>query len=262
MAPASQDSGPSPTLSIAIITFNEEANLGRTLASVTWANEILIVDSGSTDRTADIAAQYGARFIVEAWKGFGPQKNSALRQCAGDWVLSLDADEEVSVELAAAIQAFLSSKPADAVGSLSRQNLFLGKRLRRGGYYPDRKLRLLKRGAAWFAERAVHETLQTEAPIVELQGDLIHHAYPTLSQYLEHMNRYSTLGATLVSQKASPPSFLFGVLLNPLFTFIYNYCFRAGFLDGREGLLLHLYHSCYVSWKYAKAWEARRAEQR
>ena len=230
------------------------------MASVAWADEILIVDSGSTDRTAEIAGQHNARFVVEPWKGFGAQKNAALRQCTSDWILSLDADEEVSAELAAQIQSFLASETTARVGSIPRRNLFLGRDMRHGGYYPDRKLRLLKRGAAWFEERAVHETLQHDGHVLVLQGDLIHRAYPTLTLYLEHMNRYSTLGATLVSQKASPPSFLAGVLLNPLLTFVYNYVVRGGFLDQREGLLLHLYHSCYISWKYAKAWEARRSE--
>ena len=249
------------TLSVAIITFNEEANLARTLASVAWADEVLIVDCGSTDHTAEIAARYNARFITEDWKGFGTQKNAALRQCTSDWVLSLDADEEVSPELAAEIQQLLLSEPEAVVCSISRRNLFLGRVIKHGGYYPDRKLRLLKQGAAWFEERAVHETLQFDGHAQALRGDLIHSAYPTLTQYLEHMNRYSTLGATLVSQKASPPVFLSGVLLNPLLTFFYNYVLRGGFLDKREGLLLHLYHSCYISWKYAKAWETRRLDR-
>ena len=152
----------------------------------------------------------------------------------------------------------IAGKPSVDAFYLPRRNLFLGRWIRYGGYYPDSKLRLFRKGTAWFEERAVHETVQYAGKTGTLHGDLIHHAYPTLDSYIEHMNRYSTLGATQAVEKRrtsqSLPTFLWNVLLNPLATFFYNYIFRLGFLDGREGLLLHLYHSGYVSWKYAKAW--------
>jgi len=247
------------TLSVAIITRNEEANLPRTLASVRWADEIVIVDSGSTDRTAEIAREYGAKFLVEVWKGFGAQKNFALAQCTRDWILSLDADEEVSPALAAEIQGLLSGRPDHDAWFLPRRNFFLGRWIRHGGYYPDPKLRLFRRGTAQFEERAVHETIRPTGGVGHLRGDLIHHAYPTLDTYIEHMNRYSTLGAAQAvaggKTSRSWAAFFWNVFLVPAFTFKYNYFFRLGFLDGREGFLLHLYHSAYVSWKYAKAWE-------
>jgi glycosyltransferase involved in cell wall biosynthesis len=250
------------TLSVAIITKNEEANLARTLASVRWADEIVIVDSGSTDKTAEIAREFGAKFFVEEWKGFGAQKNSAIARCSGDWVLSLDADEEVSAPLAEEIRGLLRSQPDHDTYFLPRRNFFLGRWIRHGGYYPDPKLRLFRRGSAQFEERAVHETIQHEGPSGRMNADLLHHAYPTLDAYIEHMNRYSTLGATqaLTRGKTSRSifAFLWYVCLVPVVTFKYNYFLRLGFLDGREGLLLHLYHSAYVSWKYAKAWEKRR----
>jgi glycosyltransferase involved in cell wall biosynthesis len=247
------------TLSVAIITKNEEANLPRTLQSVRWADEIIIIDSGSTDRTAEIARSFGAKFVQKDWHGFGKQKNLAIEHCASDWVLSLDADEVVSEALAKEIKALLNTTPEVEAYFVPRQNLFLGRWIKHGGYYPDPKLRLFRKGAAWFEERAVHETMQYSGPTRTLRGSLIHHAYPTLENYIEHMNRYSTLGAeqALAKNKISRswPAFLWNVVLNPAATFLYNYFFRLGFLDGREGLLLNLYHSAYVSWKYAKAWQ-------
>jgi glycosyltransferase involved in cell wall biosynthesis len=250
------------TLSVAIITKNEEANLARTLASVRWADEIVIVDCGSTDQTPAIARQFGAKFFSEAWKGFGAQKNSAIARCSCEWVLSLDADEEVSPELAQDIRALLQRQPEHESYCLPRRNFFLGRPLRHGGYYPDPKLRLFRRGSVLFEERAVHETMRSTAPAGRLRGDLIHHAYPTLDAYIEHMNRYSSLGAGQAVERGktsrSLPAFLWNVWVVPASTFLYNYFLRLGFLDGREGLLQHLYHAAYVSWKYAKAWEESR----
>lgn len=251
------------TVSVAVITKNEEANLRRTLESVRWAREIVVVDSGSTDRTADIAREFGARFLVEAWRGFGAQKNFAIAQCTGEWVLALDADEEVSPELAREMEALLAESPDRDAYFLPRRNFFLGRWMRHGGYWPDPKLRLFRRGRAHFEERSVHETMQCSGPTGRLRGPLLHHAYPTLESYIEHMNRYSTLGAGQASGKRKSSRgivpFLWNVCVNPAATFLYNYVLRGGFLDGREGLLLHLYHSVYVSWKYAKAWERGRS---
>jgi glycosyltransferase involved in cell wall biosynthesis len=248
------------SLSVAIITKNEEANLPRTLESVRWANEIVVVDSGSTDGTIEIAWRFGVKLIQEEWHGFAKQKNLAIKHCTNEWVLSLDADEEVSEALAQELTQLLEEKPEADAYLVPRRNLFLGRWIRHGGYYPDPKLRLFRKGAAWFEERTVHETLQYSGPTQTLQGDLIHHAYPTLENYIEHMNRYSSLGAEQAAAKNKTsqgwPAFLWNVLLNPAATFFYNYVLRLGFLDGREGLLLHLYHSAYVSWKYAKAWQA------
>lgn len=254
-------------LSVAIIACNEEANLARTLASVQWADEVVVVDSGSTDRTVEVARAHGAKVFVEAWKGFSAQKNFALAKCTGDWVLSLDADEEVSPGLHMLIASLIANQPDHDAYFLPRRNLFLGRWIRHGGFYPDAKLRLFRRGAAEFEDRPVHETLRFHGKAGTIVGprwsagnDLIHHAYPTLESYIEHMNRYSTLGAQLALEKGKTSrsmfAFAWNVLLNPLATFVYNYLFRLGFLDGREGLLLHLYHSVYVSWKYAKAWKA------
>ncbi len=256
-------------LSVAIITLNEEANIARTLSSVAFADEVIIVDSGSTDRTIEIARAFpNVKVFAEPWKGFAAQKNSAIEKCTGTWVLSLDADEELTPELQNEIRLLLPGNPSADAYMLRRRNLFLGRWIKRGGYYPDPKLRLFRNHSANFApatrftDRPVHETIAFDGRLETLNHDLIHHAYPTLETYIEHMDRYSTLGAEILVAKGkisrSWPVFFFSMQVIPKLTFIWNYFFRGGFLDGREGLLLHAYHSTYTSWKYAKAWDAAR----
>ena len=284
-------------LSVVIITVNEEANISRTLASVKplvadGKGEIIVVDSGSTDRTVEIAKSFGAKVFVEEWKGYAAQKNSAIDKAKGDWILSLDADEELSSNLAAEITAALNDQslrennqgvPDCATDRLQailqvqrdsgiplsrftfgywlrRNNFFLGRSIKHGGFWPDPKMRLFRRGAGRFEDRSVHEDVRLEGPEGTLDNALIHHSYPTLSDYIDHMNRYSSLGAEMVAAKGRVRFSFVNIVLRPMFSFIYNYFFRLGFLDGREGLLLHLYHGVYVSWKYAKAWELSRKQ--
>jgi glycosyltransferase involved in cell wall biosynthesis len=268
--------------------------------------EIIVVDSGSTDKTVEIARSLGARVFLEEWKGFAAQKNSAIEKASGEWVLSLDADEELTSELAESIRDALNAienltvlysdllakglhanesaggselgRASDRVCSafnledvlpiegpagalIARQNLFLGRWMKHGGYWPDSKLRLFRRGAGHFEDRLVHEDVKVEGAIGDLRGQLIHHSYPSLSGYIEHMNRYSSLGAQMVVEKRSRGFSIVDIVLRPLATFFYNYVFRLGLLDGREGLLLHLYHAVYVSWKYSKAWEISRSRK-
>jgi glycosyltransferase involved in cell wall biosynthesis len=260
-------------LSVVIITKNEEANIARTLASVVdLADEIVIVDSGSTDRTLEISRSFGpkAKTFVEEWKGFARQKNSAIEKASGDWILSLDADEEVSAELAREISASIALDVPPQSGvtlsttgySIPRKNFFLGRWIRRGGFYPDRKLRLVRPKYARFEDRAVHEDIKIAGTPGELHSPLLHHAYPTLSGYIEHMNRYSSLGAQMAVESGKGGFSFLDIVVRPWATFVYNYFLRLGFLDGREGLLLHLYHAAYVSWKYAKIWELSREKNR
>jgi glycosyltransferase involved in cell wall biosynthesis len=276
------------TLSVVIITHNEEANIGRTLASVRpliadGKGEIIVVDSGSTDRTVEIAKSFGAKVFIEAWKGYAAQKNSAIDKATGDWILSLDADEEVGPDLAVELEkqeTISSINPAERAHDwcltmeqastglrkiagppigywIPRKNHFLGRWINHGGFWPDPKLRLFRRGAGTFENRAVHEDVKLNGPTGSLNGALLHHSYPTLTDYIDHMNRYSSLGAEMAVAKGQRGFSVFNIVLRPCATFIYNYFFRLGFLDGREGLLLHLYHAVYVSWKYAKAWEIK-----
>lgn len=252
------------SLSVVLITLNEAANLPRTLASVRGMGEIVVVDSGSTDATVEIAREFGAIVFAEQWKGFGAQKNSAIDRSTGDWILSLDADEEVSPELRREIETLLGGQPEYAAYSIPRLNHFLGSPLRHGGYWPDRKLRLFRRGAARFEERPVHETMKTAGPVGRLKGHLIHNCYPTMAEYIEHMNRYSTAGAQMLVASGRAGSswawLAWNAAFNPAATFLYNYVVRLGFLDGRAGLLQHLNHSVYIHWKYVKAWEAARRQ--
>jgi len=260
-------SGSRATISVAMIARNEETNLPRTLESVRWADEIVIVDSGSTDRTPEIAQSFGAKHIFNRdFRGHPEQKNVAIDRCTSDWVLSLDADEAVSPELAEEIKQVLTQPRYDAYW-IPRLNLFLSRWLRHGGFYPDRKLRLFKRGVARVEEGVgPHGTLRFRGETGVLKADLLHYAYPTLDLYLEHMNRYSSEAAEylVVSGKTSRSTFAFAAnaILNPIATFLKNYIFRLGFMDGPEGLLLHLNHSLYVHWKYAKAWEIARFGKR
>lgn len=268
------------TLSVVLITYNEEANISRALDSVKplvsdGKGEIVIVDSGSTDRTVEIAESYGAKVFVEEWKGYAAQKNSAIEKATGDWILSLDGDESVSGGMSELLLLILfgahAADFADFRGGFlfPRQNYFMGRKIRHGGFYPDPKLRVFRRGTGRFADRRVHEDVELVAgaevydPSLHYQVAspvfIQHHSYPTLSDYIEHMNRYSSLGAEMaVAQGRRGFSFI-DIVFRPLLTFIYNYFLRLGFLDGREGLLLHLYHAVYVSWKYAKVWELTHA---
>ena len=281
-------------LSVVIITHNEESNIARTLASVQplvsdSKGEIIVVDSSSTDRTVEIAKSFGAKVFIEDWKGYAAQKNSAIDKARGDWILSLDADEEIGPGLASEILAaiygrlddpmngdsleiaekVMATEEPQAKGTLTstvgfwipRRNFFLGRPLKHGGFWPDPKLRLFRRGAAHFESRLVHEDAKlTEGISGQLQHPLLHHSYPTLSDYIDHMNRYSSLGAEMAVAKGQGSFSLFNIVLRPAATFFYNYFLRLGFLDGREGLLLHLYHAVYVSWKYSKAWELARCK--
>jgi glycosyltransferase involved in cell wall biosynthesis len=269
-------------LSVVIITHNEEANLGRTLESVKplvseGKGEIIVVDSGSTDRTVEIAQSYGAKVFVEHWKGYAAQKNSAIDKATGDWILSLDADEEVEPDLTEWIGHLLPGRPHKTIQNgtpvtdfavvatsvsgfwIRRKNYFLGRWIKHGGFWPDPKLRVFRKGSAKFEDRLVHEDAKLiTGSASTLNAALLHHSYPTLSDYLDHMNRYSSLGAEMAAAKGQRSFSVINIVLRPIATFIYNYFFRLGFLDGREGFLLHLYHAVYVSWKYAKAWELAR----
>jgi glycosyltransferase involved in cell wall biosynthesis len=254
-------------LSVVIITLNEEANIGRTLRSIEslvkdGRGEIIVVDSGSTDRTCEIARSFGAQVFVEPWKGYAAQKNSGLSKARGEWILSLDADEELEprggAEIGEVMQTNSAINTASPVGYfISRKNYFLGRWMKHGGFWPDPKPRLFRHGVGRFEDRKVHEDVRINGTTGKIStGALIHHSYPALSDYIEHMNRYSSLGAEMVGARSFS---VMNIVLRPMATFVYNYFFRLGFLDGREGLLLHLYHAVYVSWKYAKAWESGRS---
>jgi glycosyltransferase involved in cell wall biosynthesis len=252
-------------LSVAILTFNEASNIRRTLESVAWADELVVVDSGSTDETLTIAQQFGAKIYPEPWKGYGRQVNSALDKCTSPWMFLLDADEVMTPELVGEIRSLLAGQPEYRAYTVPRLNQIFGRWMRHGGLYPDRKLRLFQPGTARLPDTDYHAAPKWNGPIGRLRSDLLHYQYPTLSIYIEHMDRYSSASVPLLLRRGktsrSLPAFLVWVVLNPVLTFLYNYFCRLGFLDGREGLLFHLYHSVYVSWKYAKAWRGEERER-
>ncbi len=251
------------SLSVAIVACNEAENIRRTLASVAWANEINLVDSGSTDKTVEIAMSFGTRIFYESWKGYGTQVNSALDKCTCDWILNLDADEWLTPELQTEIQSLLSGQPRYNAYMIPRLNRIFGRWMRHGGLYPDHKLRLFRRGSARLREDTEpHATPKTQEPTGKLKNPMLHLQYRSVEYYIEHMQRYSTATIPLFLRmgRTSDSIFAFAVntVINPALTFIKNYIFRCGFLDGREGLIFHLNHSAYVNWKFAKAWEAHR----
>jgi len=261
---------PPPTpkygLSVAIVACNEGENLARTLASVTWADEIVLIDSGSTDNTLDIARHYKATIFHEPWKGYGPQVNSALDKCTQPWILNLDADEVLTPELTTEIQALLSGQsgqPKFNGYTVPRLNQIFGRWMRHGGLYPDRKLRLFRPGFARLREDTEpHATPKPTGPTGDLHGDLLHFQYPTLPLYIEHMRRYARASVPLMLRRgktsSNPISYFANTTLNPIFTFLYNYLIRGGFRDGKEGLQFHINHSRYVRWKYEDAHAAAR----
>ncbi len=234
------------------------ATLRRREGEPESGGEIIVVDNGSTDRTVEIARELGAKVFIEEWKGFAAQKNSAIAKATGDWVLSLDADEAVGEELAEEINTVMQSHRGEAGYWIPRKNLFLGRWIKHAGFWPDRKLRLFRRGKGRFIDRPVHEVIEVDGPTGKLEHALIHNAYPSLTGYIATMNKYSSLGAELAASKGHSGFSFMNIVLRPIATFISMYLLRLGFLDGREGLLLCLYHSVYVSWKYAKTWEISR----
>ncbi|OGA04710.1 MAG: benzoate transporter [Betaproteobacteria bacterium RIFCSPLOWO2_02_FULL_62_17] len=236
--------------SVVVITRDAASQLEACLSSVWFADEILVVDSGSTDQTLDIAQKLGARIVEKEWLGFGRQKQFAVDAAANDWVLCLDADERVSELLKAAILAELAAPRANAC-AMARCNRFLGRWLRHGEGYPDWSLRLFHRGHARWSEDAVHERVISDESPVRLRGDLLHDSAESLDKYLEKQNRYTTLQATRLQSEGRHAG-LGHLLCSPLLRFLKFYFLHLGFLDGLPGLI-HISIGCMNSFnKYAK----------
>jgi glycosyltransferase involved in cell wall biosynthesis len=243
-------------LSAVVITQNAAAEIAACLESAAFADEILVVDSGSGDATAEIAARRGARVLQKDWLGFGRQKQFAVEQAAHDWVLCLDADERVSPELAASIRRALAN-PAAPVYRMARRNRFLGRWLRHGEGYPDWSPRLFDRRAARWSDDAVHEKVLYAAAPGTLAGDLLHESAESLARYLEKQNRYTTLAAEQLHARGQGAG-MRELVLSPLARFVKFYLLRLGFLDGTAGLV-HTAIGCMNSFmKYAKLIELNR----
>ena len=245
-------------LSVAIITLNAAAQLEACLRSVHFADEIVVVDSGSTDGTQELAERCGARVIAQPWLGFGPQKQFAVEAAQHDWVLCLDADERVSLELQAAIESTLQ-QPATGAYRFARCNRFLGRYLKYGEGYPDWSLRLFDRRQARWSDDAVHEKVVSQASVGTLPGDLLHDSAETLAAYLTKQNRYTSLAADMAWQAGKRSSFG-RLVFSPIVRFIKFYLLRQGFRDGLPGLI-HIAIGCMNSFlKYAKMLERQRTD--
>jgi glycosyltransferase involved in cell wall biosynthesis len=239
-------------ISAILITRNEERNVADCLASLVFADEIIVVDSGSTDGTQEICrGDPRVRWHTEEWKGFGPQKNSALDKAAGPWIFSIDADERVTEELAREIAGLdLASSPVDGY-RVPRRSFFGEKWVRHGGWYPDYTIRLWRKECGRFVDRSVHEVVRLSGPVGTLRGDLLHYTYRDTADFLERMGRYAALAAAEMrreGKRATPLDLVF----RPPFTFLKMYLFRCGFLDGALGFRIALLYARYTFAKYSK----------
>jgi len=273
---AATGGGRPASLSVIIITLNEAAHIGACLESVSFADEIVVVDSGSTDATREIAAAMGAKVILaDDWPGFGPQKNRALDQASCDWVLSIDADERVTPELAAEIQIVLgnvakasdqgscsaaaaTAGPADTgtdgrvcAYRIARLSNFGGRWIRHSGWWPDHVIRLFQRGTARFKDVAVHESVVTEGPVATLKGHFLHYPYDSLEQFIAKINHYSSEAAAMMHARGKRTSIL-GAWGHASWTFVRIYLLRRGFLDGREGFILAVMGAAGSFFRYTK----------
>ena len=245
-----------PKVTATVITRNEAANIEAALASVSWADEILVIDSESTDDTAARARKSTDRVEVRAWPGYSEQKNYAAAAASHDWILSIDADERVTPELAREIQTVLRAEPPHRGYRIPRLSYYLGKWIRGTDWYPDYQLRLYDRRAGSWNGRRVHESVALNGEPGVLRHDLQHFPYRDISDHLATIDRYTTLAAEQMRADGRIPS-IFGVALHPPFAFLRNYILRGGFRSGSAGVIVSALNSYYVFLKLAKARETR-----
>ena len=245
-------------LTVTVITYNESAHIAAALDSVSWADEIIVVDSGSTDGTADIARGRATRVITRAWEGYSDQKNFAADQASHDWVLSMDADERVTPRLAGEIRALLDRGPAARGYRIRRVTHYLGRWIRSTDWSHDYQLRLYDRRAGRWNEMRIHESFRlADGRPLKLQGELEHYAYDDIAHHLQKINAYTTLIARQWHDEGRRTNPL-ALAIHPWFAFVRNYVLRRGFTDGSVGFVISLLNSCYVFLKLAKLWELQR----
>ncbi|CDM24916.1 glycosyltransferase family 2 protein [Castellaniella defragrans] len=249
------------TLSVIVITRNEAAHIGDCLDSVAFADEIIVLDSGSTDATREIARARGARVeVAPDWPGFGPQKNRALALATGDWVLSIDADERVTPELAGAIRQAIGAPAAEAY-RIARLSNFCGRWIRHSGWWPDYVVRLFRREAGRFTDAAVHERVEVRGRTGTLSGHFLHYPYATLEVFIDKINRYSTEAARAAFERGRRTTAL-GPFGHGLWTFVRHYVLRRGFLDGWQGLVLAGMAATGSFYRYVKLYWLGRGSRR
>jgi glycosyltransferase involved in cell wall biosynthesis len=246
-----------PRVSVTIITKNEAADLADALASVAWADEIVVVDSDSEDDTVAIARRFTDRVVVREWPGYIAQKNYAASIATHDWILSLDADERVTPELAAEIQQRVATPSREAAFRIPRVTWHLGRWIRSTDWYPDFQLRLYDRRAAEWTGRHVHEAVAVRGAVGELRGELQHYAYRDIADHLETIDRYTTLAARQMHE-AGRRAGIVDLAVHPPLAFLRNYIARGGFRDGATGFIISRMNAYYVFLKFAKLWELQR----
>jgi glycosyltransferase involved in cell wall biosynthesis len=243
-----------PNLSVTVITRNEAANIAAALESVAWADEIIVVDSQSTDDTAAIARRYTDRVFVREWPGYIAQKNYAASQASHDWILSLDADERVTPALADEIRRVLGGEPDASAYRMPRVTWHLGRWVRTTDWYPDYQTRLYDRRAAEWTGQYVHEAVTVRGRTGQLQGELQHYAYRDIADHLETIDRYTTLAARQMHE-AGRRAGAFDVVGHPPLAFLRNYIAKGGIRDGVAGFTISALNAYYVLLKFAKLWE-------
>jgi len=241
-------------VSIAIITKNEEQNIEDALKSVSDAQEIIVVDSFSTDKTVEICRRYTDKVSQNEWEGFAQQKQRAVDYAKGPWILVLDADEQLPPQLKAEIMDVITATDKGGFW-IPRENYFLGVWIRHGGWWPDHTLRLFRKDKGRFEIRAVHEKIVVDGATGYLKNPLKHFTYRSISEFIQRNDRYSSLAAQEI-RKASGKAGLFALTVRPLSTFLKMYVLRLGFLDGARGLILASLYCYYTFLKYAKTWES------
>lgn len=239
-------------ISATIITYNEERNLPRAIESLRCADEVVVVDSGSNDRTVEIAEKLGARVVESPWPGYAKQKNFAAENASHDWILSIDADESLSESLEAEIWQLKKNGAAFDAYTMPRMAQYLGRWIRHSGWYPDRKVRLYHRAKARWEGDFVHESVKVDGRVGHLQGNLLHFTCDSLSEHLKVMDRYTTLAAEQLLANRSHVGFA-KLVFDPPWTFFRTYVLQRGFLDGVEGLAIAYMAALYNFVKYAKA---------
>jgi glycosyltransferase involved in cell wall biosynthesis len=246
-------------LTVTVITKNEADNIERCLASAPFADEIVVVDSGSDDGTVEIARRFTDRVVINAWPGHVAQKQHAVDLAEHDWILSLDADEEVSDELAAQIEALKAAGPEREAYTVRRRTFYLGQWINHSGWYPDTRIRLFDRRRARWGGTNPHDEVICDGSVGELAGDVNHYSYRDMSHHLSRINEYTTIMAAESFAKGRRAG-LVDLLLRPPFAFVKKYVLQKGFLDGRHGLVVCALTGYYVFCKYAKLWERGLAE--
>jgi glycosyltransferase involved in cell wall biosynthesis len=243
-----------PKLSVTVITRNEAADIAAALTSVAWADELLVVDSESSDETVSIARTFTDRVIIRSWPGYVAQKNYAASIASHDWILSLDADERVTPELAAEIKALVETEPPHAAFRVPRVTWHLGRWIRTTDWFPDYQFRLYDRRAAEWSGRHVHETMTVRGTVGRLRGELQHYAFRDIADHLETIDRYTTYAARQMHEAGRRAGIL-QIAGHPPLAFLRNYVLRGGFRDGAAGLTISAMNSYYVFLKFAKLWE-------